>query len=86
MTCQDVLDKYGYIVIAYTDPEEFERDKKDRIIHGSTINWNGGEDTKVAVVADSTAEEWAAQCHDTGDPVHHWSEGPHVGFLRVVVE
>jgi len=85
-TVQDVLDIQGFVVLGYTDAEEFAKDLASGLISGETINWSGPDDAIVKVIGVATAKDWAAQCRLCAEPVRTALEAPHVGFLKVIAE
>ena len=84
---QDLLDLYGFIVIAYTVQEEYDEELRTGLVSGHTVNSLIPDEQLMRVIGTATPEEWATQCVACGDPVHlPGLEDPPVGFLKVITE
>lgn len=86
MTCQDLQDQFGFIVLAYQIQEEYNAELRSGLVHSETVNSSIGDGVKLGVIGVASAEEWARQCDACGDPVHHPLEDPHIGYLKVRAE
>lgn len=87
-SAQEVQEIIGFVVIAFTIQEEFERDRTRGIVSGQTVNSASIDDeVNMRVIGEASASDWQRQCDLCGDPV--WVPGveePHVGYLKVRAE
>lgn len=86
MTTQDVFELQGFIVLAYTDQSEYEKELTAGIVIGNTINGEIPDDAILRVIGIATSQEWAMQCETCGDPVWLPWEPVQIGWLKVVAE
>jgi hypothetical protein len=86
-TAQELQNIEGYIILAYIDPEEYERERADGIEHGDTVNSAViPDECTMAVIGEATQADWERQCDLCGETYCDLWERPYIGFLKVCAE
>ena len=82
ITLQDIQDKQGFIILAYTSAEDLSTDDDRGVTDGNTMGTMYG--IEAHIIGPASLDEWKIQCDLCSDP--YFCEVPWVDFRKVIVE